>query len=350
MEWIDSAAENDVSEDGDKADSVIGAARLIDVASESGVAIATVSRALNNPGRVNAKTRDKVIAVAERLGYSSNVAAQTLRSGKSRIIMAVMPQWSQSGILEEILKGIDSELSRSRYSMIVGKLNADRTADPRVFDMARGGLVDGVIAIANEPPAEGNLPALSTSLPTVGLLIDLSSYGIPSVVTDDAASLSELTSSLIAEGRRYLAYLSGPGSNYHEQERYRGFEEAAGRLRTVRVEGDYSFESGENAARWYLQQAERPDAIVCANDRMAIALIDALRRAGVKIPEQVAVTGFDDIDIARYCVPTLTTVRPSVEDLGASSARLLLQLIKGVVSPDMKRRMVTGRIVRRESF
>jgi len=335
----------------------LSAARLVDVAEAAGVAIATVSRALNNPGRVNAETRSKVIAAAERLGYASNMAARKLRSGQSRIIMAVMPPWGRGSVLKEILSGVDMELARSRYSLIVGTLNTDRSASPRVVEMARGGLVDGLIAITNEPPADGDLAVLSARLPAVGVMIDLSEHGIPSVITDEAAAIAELTASMVAEGRSYLAYLSGPGSafpargpNYHEEQRYAGFLQAAQRVRHCRIEGDFTHAAGERAAQWFLAQEDPPNGIVCANDHMAVALIDALRRRGVRIPEQVAITGFDDEDIARYCYPSLTTVRPALKEMGATSVRLLMQLLSGAISPPIPPRVISATIVRRESF
>jgi LacI family repressor for deo operon, udp, cdd, tsx, nupC, and nupG len=327
--------------------------RLVDVAAAAGVAVATASRALHNPGRVSAKTRDKVAAEAQRLGYSFNVAARQLRSGQSRIIMAVMPPRDFSSILEEIVAGIVAELSRAQYGFIVCHLNADRSADPRVLELLRGGLVDGLIAIANSPSAMGDMAVVSAQLPTVGVMIDLSEYGIPSVITDDAAAVSELTSSLVAEGHSYIAYLSGLSGGlggFHDQERYAGFMQAAARVRTCRIEGDFTFASGEKAADWYLAQTDRPSAIVCANDNMAVALLDKLRRQGIRIPEDVAITGFDDIDAGKYCSPALTTIQPPVADIGATSARLLLQLISGAITPDRQARIVSGRIVRRGSF
>jgi len=326
------------------------AVRLVDVAAAAGVAVATASRALHNPGRVNAKTRDKVTAAAQRLGYSFNLAARSLRSGHSRIIMAVMPPRNFSSILEEILVGITSELSRAQYSMIVCHLNSDLSADARVIELARGGLVDGLIAIANSPSAMGDMAIASAQLPAVGVMIDLSDFGIPSVVTDDAIAVSELTSSLVAEGHKHIAYLSGGPGGFHDQERYAGFMQAAARVRTCRIEGDFTFSAGERAADWFIAQTDRPSAIVCANDNMAVALLDKLRRHGIRVPTEVAITGFDDIDAGKYCSPSLTTIQPPVADIGATSARLLLQLISGAITPDRKARMISGRIVRRESF
>ncbi len=172
----------DLGEDDDQERGASDIIRLADVAREAGVAIATASRALSNPARVNAKTRVRVLRAAERLGYTTNIAARSLRSGLSRIVLVIMPPWEGLNVLAPTLQGVDEELMRSGYSMIVGALAEDRSADPRIIEMARGGFVDGILAITNDPPRSGDLPILSARLPSVGLLIDLSPFGVPSVV------------------------------------------------------------------------------------------------------------------------------------------------------------------------
>jgi len=331
-----------------------GTVKLADVANAAGVALATASRALSNPKRVNAQTRERVLEVANRLGYSMNIAARSLRSGLSRSIMVVVPPWHSSDIFETILRAIDAELLRSDYNMIVTNLGADLEADPRAIDLARGGLVDGLLAIANDVPASGKLSVLSAGIPTVGMLADLSGRGVPSVVSDDRNAVFELTKAMLASGRRRFLYVSGPKGDYHEPERYAGFKKALATVanlpRHLRVEGDRSFEAGVRAGNAYLAAETRPDAAIFYNDRMAISFMKTVISAGVRVPEDVAVAGFDDIDVAQYCSPSLTTIQQSTDLLGAFAARMLLQLIRGTASPNMEPLVVPSQLIRRESF
>jgi LacI family repressor for deo operon, udp, cdd, tsx, nupC, and nupG len=321
-----------------------GPVKLSDVASAARVALSTASRALSNPDRVNVKTRMRVLAAAARLGYASNVAARSLRSGLSRTILVVMPPWRSRGVLDDAMRGVDAKLMSAGYSMITGSLNEDFTADHRLIDMARGGLVDGILAVANELPAGGPLPVLSARLPAVGLMIDLSVHGIPSVLTNDREAVSALTTKLIAIGRRRLVYLGGPPDNYHDVERFAGFSFSLQKegLASTRLEGDFNFASGERAAAQYLALEHRPDAVVCANDDMAIGFMKGVRAAGLRIPEDVAVTGFDGGDFAAYTSPGLTTLRQPAEQMGAASASLLLQMINGEDPPVFQRMIVSS--------
>lgn len=328
--------------------------KLADVAKAAGVALATASRALSNPNRVNAQTRQRVLDAAQRLGYSINIAARSLRSGLSRSIMVMVPPWHSSDIFETLLREIDSELMRSGYNMVVSNLGEDLEADPRAIDLARGGLVDGLMAIANEPPTSGTPSIMAAGLPTVGLLIDLSGQGVPSVVSDDRNAVYELTKAMLAAGRRRFMYVSGPRGDYHDVERYAGFKKALATVsrahRPLRVEGDWSYEAGMDAGRAFLDAKVRPDAAVFCNDRMAISFMDVVIRAGARIPEDVAVAGFDGIDVAQYCRPSLTTIQQSTDLLGAFGARLLLQIIRGTPPTSKDALVVPSRLIRRESF
>jgi LacI family repressor for deo operon, udp, cdd, tsx, nupC, and nupG len=306
--------------------------RLADVAREAGVAIATASRALNNPGRVNAATRAHVLAAADRLGYTTNIAARSLRSGLSRIILVVMPPWDGLNVLEPALRGVDAELMRAGYSMVVGTLAKDGSPDPRVIEMARGGFVDGILAITNNPPKSGGLPILSARLPSVGLLIDLSAFGVPSVVVAEREGTRLLTEHLIAKGRSRLMFVRGL-AGYHDVQRIAGFRDAVrgaqAPVSTIYVDGDYSTDSGIRAANAFLNMAERPDGVVLTNDWMALAFMDVVRKAGVRVPEELSITGFDDIRAARYSSPPLTTYRQPLDLMGALAARMLLKLVAG---------------------
>lgn len=322
--------------------------RLADVAREAGVGLATASRALSNPGRVNVNTRVRVLEAAQKLGYRTNIAARSLRSGLSRIIMIIIPPFGSLSVLEPALRGIDSELMRAGYSMIVGSLAKDRSADPRIIEIARGGFVDGILAVTNDPPQRGELPILSARLPAVGLLIDLSAFGVPSVVVAERDGTRLLAEHLISRGRKRLMFVGGP-PGYHEAERLAGFQDAVRAAQhpvsTIYVGGDYSAESGANAAQTYLAMHERPDGVVLTSDWMALAFIGVVRKAGISIPAELSVTGFDGVEAARLSEPQLTTYSQPMEQMGAEAARQLLKLIAGEVPKTIGRTIFPGSLV-----
>lgn len=327
--------------------------RLEDVARAAGVGISTVSRALNNPDRVNAKTREHVQAVAMSMGYAGNIAARRLRSGNSRVILVVLPSFRGSDVLAPALRSLDATLLEAGYSTIFGVLS-EGEADPRIINMARGGFVDGILAITNEPPNQGGeLSILPANLPSVGLLVDLTPFGIPSLVTAEREAMSVITGELIRRGRRRIAYVSGPPS-YHETERHAGFREAIEQsgevIEEIYLSGNYELASGLEAARQFLALPRRPDAAVITNDYMALAFMHTLREANVKIPEDVAVTGFDDIWSAALSHPPLTTYRQPMERLGREAAELLVSILAGKTRPKVECQTLRGEFCIRGSI
>ncbi len=326
--------------------------RLADVAREAGVGIATASRAFSNVTRVNRRTRERVLDAAERLGYSTNLAARSLRSGMSQMVLVVTPPWQSFNILESALRGIEAELKRAGYSMIVSTLGRDGSADPRMLEIARGGLVDGLLAVTNTPLESGELPILSARLPSIGLLVDLGSFGVRSVVVSEREGTRQLTAHLIAAGRRHLMFVGGL-PNYHTVERRAGFDDAVraalGSVTRIHLEGDYTAAAGLRAATKFFSMRKRPDAAVFTNDRMAVAFMASVRKQGLRIPHDVAVTGFDDSELAEYCEPPLTTYRQPLEEMGAEAARLLLASIRGEEASGAGPLVLQGHVVLRGS-
>jgi len=328
--------------------------KLIDVARAANVAVSTASRALHNPNRVNVTTRTRVEAAAARLGYSTNMAARNLRVGTSRMILVIMPPWRTSPILNDLLRGIDEELSKQGYTMIVGHLNQARHPDPRLLELARGGMVDGAIAIVNEPLSSGGLPILAAERPIIGLMIDLSDHGVPSVLTNERRAVQDAVGRLIAAGRKRFMYVSGPKDSYHDNERYAGFSEGLrkggpGMAEAFRFEGDFSYDAGWAAGGAFLARRDRPDAVICCSDDMAVAFIKRVRLAGLGLPKAACVVGFDGLPSSAYCDPALSTIQQPAVRMGATSAKLLLKALAGGMASIPMRTYVKSAYVERES-
>jgi len=322
------------------------------IAQELGLAVSTVSRALSNPGRVSKSTLSKVSEAANRLNYTTNAVARSLRVGQSRLLMALVPEMQSSESVVQTLAGIDEALMPRGYGLLLAHLNRIQSTDRQLFELACSGLVDGMIMIG--PHLNGSASLQELPLPSVSLLVDRSALGVPSVVTDDRAATKTAAQHLLDLGHRRFLYIGGQEAEYHEEERHAGVREAlaeaglpAAALR--RYPGGFGIADGEAAARAYLQWRKRPSAVVCWNDYMAIGFMKTIRDAGLKIPQDVAVTGFDGIEGASYCEPGLTTLAQPFKTMGAAGATMLLGIVEGKAVASPLRTVVESALVVRES-
>lgn len=310
---------------------------MADVAALAGVAISTVSRALANPGRVNEKTRVKIAAAADKLGYTPNAMARSLRIGKSDIIMIVLPgslQYGASQIIPQALQSINQALIQNGYTLLIANLDRDEISERHVLNLAFGGSVRGTIILSSELPEIGGRSLADAGLPIVSMLFDLSSASIPSVVTNDRQAMREATGELIALGHRSFLYIAGPAGNYHDVERYKGVVDALhdGGLteqNVVRSGGRLSyqrgFQIGIEAAEDFDQLTTKPTAVIATEDDMAIAFISRIREKSWRVPEDLSIIGFDCAPVSEFCEPPLSSIRQPVEEMGALAAENLLR-------------------------
>ncbi|MGK9169218.1 LacI family transcriptional regulator [Inquilinus limosus] len=314
-----------------------------DVARLAGVATSTVSRALANPGRVNEKTRRRIIAAVEQLGYVPNAAARSLRIGTSDIIMAVLSQPAiandASQIMSEVLQSAAATLSDAGFNLIIASRSRVAAAEKHIPDLAIGGIVRGAIVLGStELPSHGRRSLAGAGIPLVSVLNDRSAAGIPSVVADDREAMRDAVLQLIGLGHRSFLYIAGPAGNYHEVERFGGLAEALaaaglpGRA-VIRHDGaptfQTGFQSGIDAARAWLALKRRPTAAVACWDDAAIALMGTVRAQGVAVPGDLSVLGFDGAPVGTFCEPPLSTIRQPTAALGAKAADTLLKLLDG---------------------
>lgn len=314
---------------------------MSDVARLAGVAVSTVSRALANPGRVNEETRQRIAAAAEQLGYTPNAAARNLRVGRSDIVMVVLPGplfYGASQTVSEVLDGVDTELTRAGYHLLIANLDREEETERHILDLAFGGTVRGAIILASQLPRHGNRSLSDAGIPVVSVLLDLTGKGVPSVVTNEREALRAATHRLIAEGHRSFYFVAGPIGNFHDVERYGGLVEALdatelGEAAVRRFGQPYEFREGfacgSAAALEFLALEDRPTAVLCCSDDIAIAFMHTIRRAGIAVPDAVSVVGFDGAAVGEFCGPGLATIRQPTVDMGATAARGLLKAIAG---------------------
>ena len=304
-----------------------------DVASAAGVSKGAVSFALNNKPGLAPGTRARILEVAEQLGWTPSPRARALSVSKALavgLVIARPPEILRAdAFFPSFISGLEAVLSERGHALLLMVAEHDDTVTYR--RLAKEGRVDGVLVTdlqVDDPRpallAELGLPAVVVG-PSVG--DDVPTRGI-----DDAPGIHAAVEHLVGLGHRHIAHVSGPQSMVHGRSRRTAWADAlraAGLPEGICVEADFSAESGAAATRELLDLAEPPTAIVFANDLMAMAGLSLAVARGVSVPEQLSVTGYDDMEIAAHLQPSLTTVTTDVVTWGRVAATRLLEMVDG---------------------
>jgi DNA-binding LacI/PurR family transcriptional regulator len=303
------------------------------VAEQAGVSIATVSRVINASKPVSADTRGRVEAAVAALGYRTNPFARSLTRGESRLLLVLVPDFANP-FYSETVKGIESVVRRHGYSIVLGGAPDTRESGQPSLDALYNRLVDGVISLANFQdlkPLVNELP----HLPWVSCSEFDEDSGLPHASIDHAQAAVDAVQYLINRGHRRIALLGADESYLWARQRHAGYE-AALRRAGIALEAplvriargtDYSF--GMEAAGALLALEAPPSAVFAVSDTLAIGAIKAFRRAGRRVPEDIAVVGFDNIPLSQMFEPALTTIAQPMFELGAAAAQLLLDRLAG---------------------
>lgn len=305
------------------------AASIKEVARLAAVSTATVSRALASPDRVSPETRARVLDAVSKVGYVPNPAARSLRSQKTHMVLVVVPDLSNI-FFSQVLRGIEEALFAAGYGMVIGDMSGAPEKEERFSAFAAGGQVDGVMLLNGRPFADG----VPQDVPVVALCEAIEGAGIPQIEVDNRAASARMTEYLARLGHRDIAYVCGPTTNVLERERFAGYRDGLARAGlafdlTRAWPGDWKLETGGAVGRRMVATGLLPTAVFCSNDEMAIGLMRALASAGVRVPEDVSVAGFDDIEYAEMTTPALTTVRQPRREMGRQGALALLELLAG---------------------
>ncbi|MDF3983824.1 LacI family DNA-binding transcriptional regulator [Luteibacter sp. PPL201] len=315
-----------------------------DVARMANVSVASVSRALNGHGGVTAETQKRIREVAARLRYVPHSAARSLITRRTQTIGALLPDL-HGAFFSELIRGIDLAARKRGLYLLVSSSHGDAT-EAAVALRAMQGRVDGLLVMsphADSAFLDDNLPIV---LPTVLINSHVRSERHAALDVDDHGGAFAMVEHLIGLGRQRIVFIAGPKVNHDVQERERGYRDALGRAgladTATILSGDFTEESGYRAGREALAMQPRPDAIFAANDMMAIGCLSALAEAGVRTPEDIAVTGFDDIPMARYVTPALSTVRVRIAELGEAALEVLVRAIEAPDDAPPEPRAVVG--------
>jgi LacI family transcriptional regulator len=307
---------------------------VYDVAGLAGVSTATVSRVIHGSDLVHPDTRERVLAAIAELEFVPDGSAQGLSRRRKDIIgLAALERGldetdiEEAGPLfvDEVVHAVEAVLRGTECSLLLAFGQAGEQFARRVWSLS--GKVDGLLVAEEVMPAE-QLRTLARRTPVVVIAGQADEPDLDVVSADNAAGIGALAGHLIeTHGHRDLCFVAGPADSPDARERLTAFRRAAAARAGCRVgrvlAGDFSEASGAAAARNLLARGPLPDAIACANDQMAIGVLAELRRAEVRVPEDVAVTGFDDIYASRILSPALTTVSQPLRELGRRAARRL---------------------------
>lgn len=305
-----------------------------DVAREAKVSVATVSRALNGSPDVTPGTRARIERTASRLRYVPMGAARSLVTRRTQAVGALLPDLFGE-FFSELIRGIDLAARAHGLHLLVSSSHGD-TEEAATALRSMLGRVDGVLIMSPHVNAAFLQKHLADSLPAVLLDSAPRERRFARVNIDNRGGACAMTRHLLAMGHRDMAFIEGPAGNHDARERRCGFEQTIAthpRARARYLQGDYSEESGYRAGHALLAKRDRPDAVFAANDMMAIGCLSALNEAGVQVPDEIALAGFDDIPIARYSHPPLTTVRVRIAELGHAALERLVAQMKAPESP-----------------
>lgn len=323
-----------------------------DVARRAGVSTATVSRALADPSRVAAKTRDAVFQAIAEVGFTPNASARSLRARSTKMVLALLNGIGDS-FYTPILTAIESTLFEAGYGMIMGDTRNQPNRERHYDHLVRSGQVDGVLLFSGRLPQEG-FADLARTLPVMLVCNDIPDAGaLPVIEINNRDAAYQMVEYLVNLGHRRIAHVTGPLHNVEAQERLRGFREATAAAELAPGdlfiwEGAFSFDAGTAAARRFLtlSPADRPSAIFCGSDQMAIGFIKAVRDTGVSVPMDVSVAGFDDIEYANLFSPALTTMHQPRPEIGRSAAENLVAQMTGSGKTQQRTRLPCTLVIR----
>jgi LacI family transcriptional regulator len=304
---------------------------LADVAAEAHVHIGTASRALNDSTRdmVKVETARRIRDVATRLGYSPNVQAGSLRSQKTASIGVVLPDLTNP-FLPPIVRGIEDVLTKRGYVALIGNTDNDEKTERKLVETLRARRVDGFIIATSKlsHPIIDNVAESGTPIVLINRTTDRDD--ISSVISDNASGIRAAVDHMVELGHRRIVHIAGPSNLSTGRDRAKAFEESMRNNKIPINKTDiflceqYSIAEGYAATKQIFATRNDVTALVAANDRIALGVLQALRDLKLSCPDEVSVVGFNDMPFADLVTPALTTVRVNQYGLGAQSAELLL--------------------------
>jgi LacI family transcriptional regulator len=320
-------------------------ATIRDVAREAKVSVASVSRALNGLSSVTPEMRDHIRKVADRLGYVPHAGARSLSISRTNVIGVVLPDL-HGEFFSELVRGMDRATASRGYQMLFSTMHADPDL-ARAAMMAMHGRVDGLIVMAPQiDPAQfgelipGGIPRVLINSPQVA--------GTDQLRVDNTAGIEVLVRHFVERGAQRIVHITGPAGNLDADERLSAYREMVARyaptMSARSVQGDFFEESGYDQVVTLLRDGEPFDAVLAANDGMALGALRALREAGRPVPNEIMVAGFDDVPLARHL--GLTTVRVPLDEIGDVAVARIVARLDGATHEAIHHQLIPNLVIR----
>ena len=314
-----------------------GAVSISAVARHAGVSVATVSRVLNGQDVVKAETREKVLSAVDTLGYRVNETARNLRTAESRLLLTMVPDVGNP-FYAEVVRGIDSVARQHGYFVLLCDTGADADREHGYFDLLRRRRADGAICL-DPSTVQQAMAHDAIALPWVACCEFDPGMDVPYVGIDNRGAAAEAVQHLLSRGHRRIALISTDQAWLYARQRQQGWADA---LNAAGITPDpallmrvssLDYATGNAAARGLMAMDTPPTAIFAVSDTLAIGVLAGLRACGKRVPEDVAVVGFDDIALASQTDPPLSTIKQPMRQLGETAARLLLERLADAALP-----------------
>ena len=332
-----------------------GRASIRDVAARAGVSVTTVSHTLNATRFVSAEAKAKVQEAAHALGYVPSEIARGLKHNTTRTLGMLVPN-NSNPYFAEIIRGVEHHCYGAGYSLLLCNSNDDPQQQADHLRVLAERRVDGIVLVASGDDDSIVAGCKDLRLPLVLVDREIDAIAVDLIEVDHAAGGEMATAHLLSLGHARVACIVGPADLRPSQQREAGWRRALENAGiTPRadelVHGDFSPESGAAAMRRLLKSAQPPSAVFVCNDMMAIGALHAAHEAGIAVPDELAIVGFDDIELAAYTSPPLTTVAQPKEAIGTGAAGLLLERLRegrseprrAILQPELHRRASTAR-------
>ena len=333
------------------------AVSIKDIAKAAGVSHSTVSRALSNSPLVSVDTKDRIQLLAREMGYSPDAQARSLVMGRTHTIGVVVTTITDP-FVAEIVQSIESTALRHGYSVILASSQAEPEREIAAVEILHSKRVDGVIVASSRVGAyyQDHLERLGAPIVLVNSHNEQSGPYTFSISVNNRHGGYLATRHLLGAGHRRIAYVSGPPDHSDDLNRLAGYQQA---LREAGIDPDPALvvpgtgraSGGEQALPALLDASDRATAAFCYNDMTAVGLLKAARQSGLAVPRDLAVVGFDDIPLASYVVPSLTTVAQPKREMGRRATEMVLELLhgNGQASATLSNVIVQGKLTIRES-
>lgn len=309
---------------------------IYDVAKKAGVGIATVSRVINDSDKVKAETRDKIIQVMNELDYRPSKVAQNLAKQKSNAVAVILPSFVDHFFVE-VLKGIQDSLEKKEVDLILYKIDVDEKRISKIMDIVHSRKVDGIAAITMNISNSNYQELLESEMPVV--IADERSKDFHSIYFDNIKGAEMAVDYLFNSGHQKIAFINGDPEHYNAQERFQGVKKAFKKHKLdldekYIIESDFYAEDGYQSMQELLEmpRSQWPSAVFAASDNQAIGAIQALEERALKAPDDIALIGYDNIELAKYL--KITTIWQPMYKLGQLTIEVLLKAIEG----DLKER------------